>query len=131
MGGNLVLKMSFEERDMANEDSVLAFLKKHKLTLSLANYLHIAFQGRPPESLEEIEIPVEVLRFEKKANKDLTTEQLMDAALATIQQMSDDEKAKLREDLMLHLGSQIVFRKDTPAEAEARLLRMPVSEWKN
>jgi hypothetical protein len=70
----------------------------------------------------------------------LTTEQLMEAALRTVKQMSPGEKAKLRkqleramsrEDVLIALGSGTVFRKDTHAKSVERLLRMPVSKWLN
>lgn len=50
---------------MKNSDPTLEFLKANNLELTRENYLHVAYMGQPPDSIEEIDLPVEILRSER------------------------------------------------------------------
>jgi hypothetical protein len=57
---------------MKNSDPTLEFLKAHSLPLTKDNYLYVAYMGQPPESAEEIDFPVEIIRATRRliASKD-------------------------------------------------------------
>jgi hypothetical protein len=57
---------------VAENDPTLEFLKANNLELTRENYLQVAYMGQPPDSTEEIDFPVAILRAERRliARKD-------------------------------------------------------------
>ena len=100
----------------SQHDGTLALLKKYGIPVTRENYLQLAFAGNPPDELDgEVEAELEEIFREYDESlleamgiggtldvddeDTLTMEQLGDAAIQTIQQMSPEEKAEVRKPL--------------------------------
>jgi hypothetical protein len=53
-------------------DATVEWMRANKIPLTRPNYLQVAYMGQPPDSTEEIDFPVAILRAERRliARKD-------------------------------------------------------------